>query len=233
MSELDWDDPNYIEEPTNYSQSTYNEKYDDNYSRDRRANYGSNNKRDREQREGYCSSKRRESYDRDNGCFSKNAEHAYSESLKISTDMVGRVIGRGGSNITRIQNDFTVRVNVDKVRLLVRVSGSVKVNVNNAIDEIRKQIHSDGGGYSHPAESGGNGYGRSSAGGYARYENGSSTRSNGGGRSSQNSYGGGRSNYDFSSSAADKANDGDLTGTIDWEALNKASVRKLNIESKI
>lgn len=232
MSELDWDDPNYVEKPTEYAQSTYNENDDDNYSRGRRSGYGGNSKkRDREQRE---------SYDRDNGNSRRNAKHAYSKSLKISSDMVGRVIGRGGSNITRIQQDFSVRVDIDKGRRMVTVSGSEKVNVRNALDEISRQMQSDGGGYNQTSEGGSHGrsygqsdYGRSSGREPGRYEDRSSGRSNDRReRSSYNSYGGGQSIYDLAPSSA-KADDGDLTGTIDWAALNKASVRWLSIKRKI
>lgn len=241
MSELDWDDPNYVEKPTKYAESTFNENDADNYSRGRRSGYGgSSKKRDREQRGSYDSSNRHESYDRDIGSSWRNAEYAYSESLNISSDMIGRIIGRGGSNITRIQQDFSVRVDVDKGRRTVTVSGSEKGNVTNALDEIRRQIQSDGGGYGQASEGGTRGrsygqsdYGRSGDGKSGRYEDRNSDRSNGKReRSSHNSYGAGRNIYDFAPSSA-KADDGDLTGTIDWAALNKASVRWLSIKRGI
>ncbi|EDW67467.1 probable ATP-dependent RNA helicase DDX43 [Drosophila virilis] len=233
MSELDWDDPNYVEPPAKYSQSTYNENYNDDYSRGRRSGgrYDSHNKRDREHREIY-SNKRRDNYERDgNGSMKSAAEHAFSESLKISTDMVGRVIGRGGSNITRIQNEFTVRINVDKIDLLVKVSGNFQLNVSDAVNEIRKQISGKGGGgagygrsndggYGQP-DGGGGSYGRSHVAGYGRFDEGVNDY----GHSNYNSNGGGQSNYEFTAPTArsETAADGDLTGTIDWEGLNKAS----------
>ncbi|XP_030573519.1 probable ATP-dependent RNA helicase DDX43 [Drosophila novamexicana] len=235
MSELDWDDPNYVEPPAKYSQSTYNENYKDDYSRGRRSGgrYDSHNKRDREHREIY-SNKRRDNYERDGNSHVKiAAEHAFSESLKISTDMVGRVIGRGGSNIARIQNEFTVRINVDKVDLLVKVSGNFQLNVSDAVNEIRKHISGKGGGgggagYGRSNEGGygqsdggGGGYGRSHGAGYGRFDEGVDDY----GHSNHKSNGGGQSNYEFTASAArpETAADGDLTGTIDWEGLNKAS----------
>ncbi|TDG43464.1 hypothetical protein AWZ03_010109 [Drosophila navojoa] len=83
-------------------------------------------------------------------------------------------------------------------------------------------MQSDGGDYGHTSKRGSYGhsygqsdYGRSGGGKSGRYED----RRD---RSSHTSYGGGKSTYDFAPSSS-KDDDGDLTGTIDWEALNKAS----------
>lgn len=209
MAELDWDDPNYVEPSTKYYHNSYepSTKYyhnsyesskqqqrsdDDDYARGRRSGYRS---RDPES-ESY-GNKRRAQYDRD-GDFSSSG---YSESISISTDMVGRIIGRGGSNISRIQNEYNVRIKVDKVELIVKVSGENQTNVSDASNQLRKQVESE------PSER------------RSRFDDNRSSYGGGGGA------GGGRSSFNFAPAApADIPADGDLTGTIDWQALNRASV---------
>jgi len=223
MTELNWDDPNYVEESTKYSQSTYGKygdeknKHDD-YSRGHRYGYG-----------GYDSNRRdnREHDDRDKR--SAKRDYAFSESMDISENMVGRIIGRGGSNITRIQNDFNVRVELSKSELTVKISGDSESSVRDARSHLEKQTsHED------RERDAGYGYGRADrdsnrSGGYGR-----SDRDQGGGYGfgrSQRDHDGnggkrGRSSYEFASTpAATKTPlNGDLTGTIDWDALNAASV---------
>ncbi|XP_030370077.1 probable ATP-dependent RNA helicase DDX43 isoform X2 [Scaptodrosophila lebanonensis] len=199
MTTLDWDDPHYTEpEPPKISYERFNEKYqsslrwDDDASRDRRNGQGQRNDERRNREPGR---------DRDN-----HREYTFCEAIKISTSMVGRVIGRAGSNVTRLQNDFNVRINIDKANLEVKVLGNSKLNVSDAANEIRQQISEDnrqstgsvGGGFS------GKSYGRSGGEGGQRYNSGS--------------------NYDFAPPPSAIPTDGDLTGFIDWDALNKASI---------
>lgn len=213
MSELDWDDPNYVEAPTKYYHTTYESSTyrDDDYSRGRRSGAGSDgsykhrngNRNRRDSTEDYAN-KRRAHYDRNEGSAWGGNDHGFSESISISTDMVGRIIGRGGSNISRIQNEFNVRIKVDKVELIVRVSGEQKTNVSDATNQLRKQVESEPG--ERERKSYGGGDGRS------RFDDNRSS-----------SYG--RSSFNFAPAApAEIPVDGDLTGTIDWQALNKASV---------
>lgn len=205
MAELDWDDPNYVEPSTKYYHNPYESSKqqqrsdDDDYARGRRSGYRS---RDPES-ESY-GNKRRAQYDRD-GDFSASG---YSESISISTDMVGRIIGRGGSNISRIQKEYNVRIKVDKVELIVKVSGENQTNVSDASNQLRKQVESE------PSER------------RSRFDDNRSSYGGGGG--------GGRSSFNFAPAApADIPADGDLTGTIDWQALNRASVSYFLVSSSL
>lgn len=200
MAELDWDDPNYVEPTTKYYHHTYESSTqqqrsdDDDYARGRRSGY-----RSRDPTSESYGNKRHAPYDR-TGDFSSSD---YSESITISTDMVGRIIGRGGSNISRIQNEYNVRIKVDKVELIVKVSGENQTNVSDATNQLRKQVESE------PSER------------RSRFDDNKSSYGGGGG----GGYGGGRSSFNFAPAApADIPADGDLTGTIDWQALNRASV---------
>ncbi|KAL7727709.1 hypothetical protein ACLKA6_008047 [Drosophila palustris] len=254
MTELNWDDPNYVEEPTKFVHSTYvkygeeKPKHDD-YSRGHRYRGGEKNEnrsRDNDYRGDERSAKR---------------DFAFYESMDITENMVGRIIGRGGSNITRIQNDFLVRIDLSKSELTVKVSGNSKSNVRDALSELEKQTSNEGGGGGRDRERDG-GYGRSErdsnrGGSYARSERDSnrggeydrserdSNRGGEYGRSERDSNRGGeygrsdrdhsqfdgnggkrgRSSYDFAPapSPAEIPLNGDLTGKIDWDALNKAS----------
>ncbi|EDV93337.1 probable ATP-dependent RNA helicase DDX43 [Drosophila grimshawi] len=201
MSELSWDSG----EPAKYPQSSYKQSFNsyerDEYSRGRRS--GDN-------RENYSNKRRNNYYDHD-ASSGKSTAHAFIESLKIPSQMVGRIIGRGGSNIIRIQNDYSVHINVDKVELIVTVSGNFGKNVSDAINELRKQVNSDGGGGRERS------YGGDVGGGYSR----SSGDNNRYGAASDGS---GVSSYDFTPAPPMEIPEcGDLTGIIDWEALNKAS----------
>lgn len=200
MAELDWDDPNYVEAPTKYYHTAYESSTqqqrsdDDDYARGRRSGY-----RSREPTSESYGNKRRPQYDR-----YEDSSSGFSESISISTDMVGRIIGRGGSNIARIQNEYNVRIKVDKVELIVKVSGEKQLNVSCASDQLRKQVESE------------------SSERRSRFDDNRSSSYGGGGSRDQ---GGGRSSFNFAPAApAEIPTDGDLTGTIDWQALNKASV---------
>lgn len=212
MSELDWDDPNYVETPVKYYHTYESSTHlDDYYSRGRRSGSGCDgryehrgvNRIRRDSTEEFAN-KRRAQYDRNEGSAWGGNDHGYSESISITTDKVGRIIGRGGSNISRIQNEFNVRIKVDKVELIVKVSGEHKTNVSDATNKLRKQVESE------PGESERKSYGGGE--GRCRFDDNRSS-----------SYG--RSSFNYAPPApAEIPADGDLTGTIDWQALNKASV---------
>ncbi|XP_039492813.1 probable ATP-dependent RNA helicase DDX43 [Drosophila santomea] len=202
MSELDWDDPNFVEAPLKAQEVSYSGGGRD--YRSKREDYGGGRRDHRENRDVY-GAVRRDSRDGGGG----GAGGFFSESLCIASEMVGKVIGRAGANISRIQTDFNVRVNVDKCDLIVKITGSIQSNVTDAINHVRKQV----------TDSGERGRDRD------RYRESRSHGSYGG-------YGGGGggyerskgSSYEFNPPASESNNDdGDLTGTIDWAALNKAS----------
>lgn len=59
--------------------------------------------------------------------------------MDIAENMVGRIIGRGGSNITRIQNDFNVRVELSKAELTVKISGNSESSVRDARSHLENK----------------------------------------------------------------------------------------------
>ncbi|XP_060651017.1 probable ATP-dependent RNA helicase DDX43 [Drosophila nasuta] len=196
MSSLDWDESSYMDHqmppmridkshpfytPNDSSRGHRNNNYSSPYERRSNGQYD-------DQSRGHRGHK--DDYSRRSSDASK-----YSESLDISEDMVGRVIGRSGSNITRIQNEFEVRIQVFKTELKVEISGNSKNNVADAMHHLRKQLHDNGN------------RGRSDR---------DYNRSGGGQRNN---------NYEFRAPEppAEIPLSGDLTGTIDWAALNKAS----------
>lgn len=218
MSDLDWDDPNYVEKPAVHQEySKPNNKYERSIRRDGnsraykgdRNDYGGEGRGYRAKRNDYGGGRRdnRDNYGaghRDSRDSAGGGGGDFSESLSIASEMVGKVIGRGGSNISRIQNDFNVRVKLDKCDLIVKITGSIQSNVIDAINHVRKQV----------TNSGDRGQDRDNR------DHGSNERYDGGGydRYKGNSY-----EFNPTSSESNKDN-GDLTGIIDWEALNKASV---------
>eukprot|EP00099_Drosophila_melanogaster_P022317 NP_649767.1 uncharacterized protein Dmel_CG7878 [Drosophila melanogaster] len=218
MSDLDWDDPNYVEKPAVHQEySKPNNKYERSIRRDGnsraykgdRNDYGGEGRGYRAKRNDYGGGRRdnRDNYGaghRDSRDSAGGGGGDFSESLSIASEMVGKVIGRGGSNISRIQNDFNVRVKLDKCDLIVKITGSIQSNVIDAINHVRKQV----------TNSGDRGQDRDNR------DHGSNERYDGGGydRYKGNSY-----EFNPTSSESNKDN-GDLTGIIDWEALNKASI---------
>ncbi|KAH8246794.1 hypothetical protein KR032_000051 [Drosophila birchii] len=213
MAELDWDDPNYVDPPPAQAYSTLNEKYERSFGGDRkRESYGRRENRDdygggrRENRDDYGRDGRgRENRDdygrRDN--YGGGGRGKFSDSASVPTNMVGKVIGRGGSTINRIQEDYNVRVDVDKSQELVKISGNSQKDVSDAIDYVRKLTNSD------------------MFNGRDRDNNYGGNRDRGG----RGSYDTPKGNYNFN--PAPPRNDdgnGDLTGTIDWAAINRASV---------
>ncbi|KAH8280836.1 hypothetical protein KR054_000673 [Drosophila jambulina] len=210
MSELDWDDPNYVEPAPVQIYSTLNEKYErsfggdrkresygrrDDYGGGRRGNRDDYGGRGRENRDDYGGGKR-DSYggrsDRNDGKFCK--------SLSIPTNIMGKVIGKGGSTINRIQDDYNVRVDLDKSEELVKISGNNQKDVSDAIDYVRKLISYDA-------------------------FSGRDRDNNYGGNRGRSSYDTPKGNYNFNPGPPRNDNENsDLTGTIDWAAINRASV---------
>lgn len=85
--------------------------------------------------------------------------------IDLRSDCIGMIIGRGGSNIQRLQTDFNVRVDIDKGSGTVTVSGNSESDVQSALNNIkdtmdRAESRSSGGG------GGGRGYGGGDGGGY-------------------------------------------------------------------
>ncbi|XP_068156584.1 probable ATP-dependent RNA helicase DDX43 [Drosophila tropicalis] len=198
MSELDWDHPNYVEHSskpiTDYK--TMNEKYEHSV-----------------RREYKNSTYIRDDRGRDFGRNPRNGDRDTSESISIASNMVGRVIGRAGSNVARLQNDFNVRVNVDRENLMVKVSGERSRDVADAADHIRKQI-SEASDFGGSGEKGGR-----------RDDRDYDQRKQFGGGSSRGGRGYSGSNYDFGAPPPrnEAPQGGDLNGVIDWDAVNKAS----------
>lgn len=69
---------------------------------------------------------------------SRNNDH--KQTIDLRSDCIGMIIGRGGTNIQRLKNDYRVRVNLDKERCTVTVSGSNEEDVRSAIKSIEDQI---------------------------------------------------------------------------------------------
>ncbi|XP_022208592.2 LOW QUALITY PROTEIN: ATP-dependent RNA helicase dbp2 [Drosophila obscura] len=257
MSELDWDEPDADHAPATNMYKRDNKDFHDKYERNVRRDENSRGQRgygdrNRDNHDDYGHGQgRRERSDNGGGGFAKSAEYALSEVINIGADMIGRIIGRAGSNVTRIQTDFDVRVNVDKGDLTVKILGNIQRNVSDAANYIRNQISSDsgnrdrdrgshgrgdegtssygGGGGSSYGGGGGSSYG---AGGGSSYGAGGGSSYGAGGSSSYGAGGGGGSGYgryrtepssSYDDASSNNNQDGDLTGTIDWAGLNKAS----------
>ncbi|XP_034665458.1 ATP-dependent RNA helicase DBP2 isoform X2 [Drosophila subobscura] len=243
MSDLDWDEP---DQAPAYNMSSrdnrdFNDKYERNVKRDensrgQRGGYSGYGNRNRDNHDDYGQG-RRDRGDNAGGGFAKSAEYALSEVINIGADMIGRIIGRAGSNVTRIQTDFDVRVNVDKSDLTVKILGNIQRNVSDAANYIRNQISSDSGNRDRGSHGRGDGVSSSygggggssyGAGGGSSYGARGGSSYGAGGSSSYGAGGGSGSGYGRyrteASSHDDASNqDGDLTGTIDWAGLNKAS----------
>ncbi|KAI8130502.1 putative ATP-dependent RNA helicase DDX43 [Lucilia cuprina] len=163
-----------------------------------------------------------------------NAGHNYDfkESIEVRNDCIGMIIGRGGSNIQRLQTDFNVRVDLDKGRGTVTVSGNNDGDVQSALCNIKEQMEksdnrgggSGGGSRSYGGNSGGDSYGRDR--GSSSYKSDSYGRGGGGGsyRQPDNDFysggGGGGTTYEDDSNV-------DSSGIIDWKSLNeKAEVAR-------
>ncbi|XP_073817416.1 probable ATP-dependent RNA helicase DDX43 [Musca autumnalis] len=76
---------------------------------------------------------------------SSSSSRKYQDTTDVRQDAVGRIIGRGGSNIQKLESDYSVRVELDKNRGTVTVSGNSESDVKDAMKEIKnKMSDSDG-----------------------------------------------------------------------------------------
>ncbi|XP_001358660.5 ATP-dependent RNA helicase dbp2 [Drosophila pseudoobscura] len=243
MSELDWDEPDADQAPATNMYKRDRKDFNDKYDRSVRHEENSRGQRGHGDRniDDYGQGRRDRERGDGGGGFAKSAEYALTEVINIGADMVGRIIGRAGSNVTRIQNDFNVRVHVDKAGLTVKILGHIQTNVNDAVEYIRNQISRDSGnrdrdrghvrGGAVASNYGGGGGGGSNYGGGGGSSFGAGGGSSYGARGGSSYGGGGGSGYGRyrteGTSYEDDSNNnnqgGDLTGTIDWAALNKAS----------
>lgn len=71
---------------------------------------------------------------------SSSRRYDYQNTIDLRMDSVGRIIGRGGSNIQRMETDFNVRVELDKNRGTVTVSGNKDSDVKEAIEQIKNKM---------------------------------------------------------------------------------------------
>lgn len=167
----------------------------------------------------------------------------FKETLDVRSDCIGMIIGRGGSNIQRLQTDYNVRVDLDKGSGTVTVSGDNDGDVQSALGSIRDQMDRSenrggggGGNRGYGGGSGGGGYGGGGSGGGGYGGGGGGYRDRG--NSYNNSGRGGGGNYrtpdnDFysgggvSSSYQQEDEKEDNGGIIDWKSLNeKAEVAR-------
>lgn len=66
----------------------------------------------------------------------------YREKINVPRDCVGLIIGRGGSNIQRIQNNYNVRIDLDKRTGSASISGQNEQDVKDAFNYIENQLNS-------------------------------------------------------------------------------------------
>ncbi|XP_030386714.1 probable ATP-dependent RNA helicase DDX43 [Scaptodrosophila lebanonensis] len=129
MTTLNWDDPNYVdpEPPKKCPYDLFNEKYNklslrggDGDSRGNRNGHGPVRNDGGSNRGG-------------SGRFGDNrVREDFCETIHISNDMVDRVVGTGGSNLTCLENVFCVRIKIE-----VKVLGSSIGNIGDVGREIR------------------------------------------------------------------------------------------------
>ncbi|XP_005185716.2 probable ATP-dependent RNA helicase DDX43 [Musca domestica] len=71
---------------------------------------------------------------------SSSSSRKFQDTIDMPQSSVGRIIGRGGSNIQKLESDFSVRVELDKNRGTVTVSGNSERDVKDAIREIKNKM---------------------------------------------------------------------------------------------
>lgn len=64
-------------------------------------------------------------------------------SFTVDNARVPALIGQKGNNIRRVQTTYTVRVNIDREKLVVNVSGESKKYVDAAVEDLKKGIEED------------------------------------------------------------------------------------------
>ncbi|XP_054747630.1 probable ATP-dependent RNA helicase DDX43 [Anastrepha obliqua] len=132
--------------------------------------------------------------------------HEHSQSINIPSDCIGLVIGRSGANIKRVQNDFHVRVDLDKISGVATISGNNEQDVNDAYKYIENQMDSGG---------------RDSYGG-SRSAGGSSGNYHFKSEENEEWKLGSSNNYTTKeSSYSGEQTESKFTGIIDWDAANR------------
>lgn len=153
---------------------------------------------------------------RDYGDRKPTRRYDFQDKIDLRTGSIGRIIGRGGSNIQKLESDFNVRVELDKVRGTVTVSGNNNADVENAMVRIKDQMQDSdtrGGG-------GGDSYSRRND--YDKPRNSSASTSRQYSSYDSNS----NRNHDYARERQDAYgfDDESSGGLIDWDALNQKAV---------
>ena len=190
----DWDDDDYSHSaPTNEHRSPPSSR-----SYNNRRGDGNRHQRDRNAGER-----------RGNG----RPKYAFKDTIDIRSDCIGLIIGKGGSNIQRLQSEFSVRVELDKVGGNITVWGNSKRDIMKTFDKIKDQMMNADGGRGGRSD-------RNST--NSRYNNGNDFYS---GTSKDNDDFYSRSSNDNGecNSTTNNTNSDDTGGLIDWAALYKKS----------
>ncbi|CAD7085145.1 unnamed protein product [Hermetia illucens] len=161
MSDEDWDAP---ETEKKSKRSDYHDSTDHYGSRDggrnsyhdSRSSYNGYEKksssfyggrdRDRDSRGGYRDGGGYNSYnDRESSRKPPKPQGRYNESMEIQSNDVGKIIGRGGSNIKEVESKFSVHINVNKstgygTGSSVSVAGDDRQDVDDAIQHMKDQL---------------------------------------------------------------------------------------------
>uniref|UniRef100_A0A0A1XEP5 RNA helicase n=1 Tax=Zeugodacus cucurbitae TaxID=28588 RepID=A0A0A1XEP5_ZEUCU len=117
----DWEEENWDEEPQKVVRTPEFRKSSNNYY-----NTGGNG------RQQYSEPERKRT----------SKVHNYREKIDIPHDCVGLIIGRGGANIQRIQNNYNVRIDLDKRSGSASIGGQNEQDVKDAYNYIENQLNS-------------------------------------------------------------------------------------------
>lgn len=136
----------------------------------------------------------------------------HSQSINIPSDCIGLIIGRSGANIKRVQNDFHVRVDLDKISGVATISGNNEQDVNEAYKYIENQLDS----------------GRRDSYGGSRNGGGGSGNYHSNGEEKEQWKSSSSNNYTAEkSSGLEEQTEPKFTGIIDWEAANRRAVTQI------
>ncbi|XP_013119607.1 probable ATP-dependent RNA helicase DDX43 [Stomoxys calcitrans] len=172
---------------------------------------------------------------------SSSRRYEFQDTIDLPDRFVGRIIGRGGSNIQKLESDYNVRVELDKRNGTVSVSGNKNADVMDALDQIKSKM-SDSDGRSGDRDRDRDSYSKrnSEFDSSRRNDYGNSRKNSDYGSSRRNNdyYNGSRKDNDYGSSSnysrpvKDDTYDSDSGvnngAVIDWDMLNK----KAEIERK-
>lgn len=124
----DWGEENWDDETQNVVKAPETRKsYQNNHY-----NTGSNGRRNSSNQHQYSETSRKRTSQVQN----------YREKINIPHDCVGLIIGRGGSNIQRIQNNYNVRIDLDKRTGSASIGGQNEADVKDAYNYIERQLNS-------------------------------------------------------------------------------------------